>query len=82
MLSIDSESNSVPSSSSNFHPSATYTITPDIIDLCSSSFRCIHSPNPSPALTLIARGWIAFGDVEPYLDFNYVASVIDIVVPV
>ncbi|KAM0942088.1 putative spleen exonuclease [Dioscorea sansibarensis] len=37
MLSIDSESNSVPSSSSNFHSSATDTITSDIIDLCSPS---------------------------------------------
>ena len=40
----------------------------------------LTSPNPSPALTLIARGWIAFDDVEPYIDFNYVAPVINNVV--
>ena len=42
----------------------------------------LTSLNPSPALTLIARGWIPFDDVESYLDFNYVAPVIDNVVPV
>ncbi|KAJ0966714.1 hypothetical protein J5N97_023631 [Dioscorea zingiberensis] len=40
MLSIESESNSVPNSSSNFHPLATNTTTSDIIDL--------SSPSPPP----------------------------------
>ena len=42
----------------------------------------LTNPNPRPAITLIARGWMSFDNVEPYLDFNYTALVIDNVDPV